>query len=71
MEKKSNNPIYLRRMKRNEKILKLFAKWEPIYGRTAAYHKIADKGLADYTTIIKVVKNSESEGEKVEENTDR
>lgn len=67
MEKKSNNPIYLRRMKRNEKILKLFAKWEPIYGRTAAYHKIADKGLADYTTIIKVVKNSE----KVEENTDQ
>ena len=67
MEKKSNNPIYVRRMKRNEKILKLFAKYEPIYGRTAAYHKIADKGLADYTTIIKVVKNSE----KVEENTNQ
>lgn len=67
MEKKSNKPCLLRRKKRNEKILKLFAKWEPIYGRTAAYHKIADKGLADYTTIIKVVKNSE----KVEENTDQ
>jgi hypothetical protein len=66
MEKKSNKPCLLRRAKRDEKILKLFAKWEPIYGRTAAYHKIADKGLADYTTIIKVVKNSE----KVEENTD-
>lgn len=61
MKQKSNNPIQIRKAKRDEKIWKLFQKYMPSYGRTGAYRKIEAKGLAEYTTVIKIVKRIEAE----------
>lgn len=54
-KKKPMTPVMLNRAVRNKKIRDLFAKWEPIYGRTAAYLKISGTGIASYSTVVKVI----------------
>ena len=59
-------PVQRRKKERDEKIVKLFQKWQPLYGRSGAYHKIAETGIAAWAKIIEVVKAHEATKEPEE-----
>ena len=59
-------PVQRKKRERDEKIVKLFQKWQPLYGRTGAYHKIAETGIAAWSKIIEVVKAYEATQEPAE-----
>lgn len=56
-------PFKKKQSDRDSKIMKLFAKWLPVYGRTATYQKIATSGIASYSTVVSVVKANEPQQE--------
>lgn len=64
MEKMS--PAKREKMKRDLRIVKLFYKWSPLFGRSGAYNKIAATGIASYATVVNAVKAYEATQEPAE-----
>jgi hypothetical protein len=60
------SPAKREKMKRDKKIMKLFEKWSPLFGRSGAYNKIAATGIASYATVVNTVKANEATQEPEE-----
>ena len=57
----TKTPVQREKEKRDAKIMRLWRRWNPIHGRTAAYQMIAATGVAGYNTVIAVVKANETQ----------